>query len=158
MVKDGSAARERGAPAAARGCPLVAVEGIAGRPEPKAEGRSWSGARMCIWNLIHKMQSHSDYSCKEEFEHKVIFPSHFYNVEINLILKIPELLSTLLHLPELSQLVQFKFYLGLPVNPMSESHQQFSVHAEYLSGPKLQWTNWYLTCCTLCIVSSRYWS
>lgn len=108
------------------------------RGDPAASTGSPSGASMHICNFIYKRQSHSDYVCKEEFKHKVIFPGHFYNVEVNYILEIPELLFTLLCSPELSQFVQFKLYLGLLVNPMSQSHQQFSVHAEYLSGCELQ--------------------
>lgn len=96
---------------------------------------------MYSWTLICKNQFRSDYRFKEEFEHKVLFPSHFYDVEMNYILEIPKLLFTLSRLPELSQVAQFKLFLGLPVNPMSQSHQQCSLHDDCLSGHELQWTN-----------------
>lgn len=51
---------------------------------------------MYSWNLIYKNQSRSDYCFKEEFKHKVLFPSHFHDVKMNYILKIPKLLFTLL--------------------------------------------------------------
>lgn len=43
-------------------------------------------------NFMYKQQSSSDYSCKEESEDTVLFHSHLYDMEINDILEILELL------------------------------------------------------------------